>query len=605
MMLADLQELFSLSNNGDSKTMAVRLPCTKTLCPDEMSNAETSTELQRELALYDRAAQRSLADSPALKLDGRSTTTEQTDVVRWVLTSSMVDCTNAPLCDVQHKAARGVEIMCAHGGAGVGKSRIAKRAMAEVRARGLTARACAFTWFAARNFENGTSLHALGCMSVQEENGEMRRIMLEPMGKMTHERLVLLRSLFLIVYDEGFSGPRCVPEALIHYLQSVGCNVRILVMGDSQQLTAIVRSPSIAAKVDANLVSSETVFRNSICVKLSVQHRQHGDPAFGQMVESIGKGIAPSISTHAYHRPDNHQSAVALPLLEHVFHSYDNSTLEASMREAIEWLYGRVDANGDPDVNGRLCTNNQRRRNREQTLSYQAGVRMRAIICSTNVTKDLWNMLVHKTLAEDAVRLGGTPGRTYQSVNVPATTGDDNGETEMAEQVMAEDSEHYVHVDANVPKCALSLQVGDTIMLAKRMCDRSGLVKNEMFTVHELRTYTIVVKDRSDKLLTVPRARFIIKINKAGNIKIARKQFPFHHAWAITVHKSQGQTFERDLIDMRGVYWEHGQAYVSLGRTRCASDTGAFVDTNCSMRREGCGPPIPIVAAVCIPQLLA
>ena len=44
-------------------------------------------------------------------------------------------------------------------------------------------------------------------------------------------------------------------------------------------------------------------------------------------------------------------------------------------------------------------------------------------------------------------------------------------------------------------------------------------------------------------------------------------QFPVKPAWAITVHKSQGLTFERAIIDVQRAF-THGQTYVALSRCR-------------------------------------
>lgn len=62
-------------------------------------------------------------------------------------------------------------------------------------------------------------------------------------------------------------------------------------------------------------------------------------------------------------------------------------------------------------------------------------------------------------------------------------------------------------------------------------------------------------------------------------------QFPVRLAWAITIHKSQGLTFERAIIDTHWAF-AHGQTYVAL--SRCKSLEGLVLST-----------PIPRSAIIC------
>jgi ATP-dependent DNA helicase PIF1 len=64
------------------------------------------------------------------------------------------------------------------------------------------------------------------------------------------------------------------------------------------------------------------------------------------------------------------------------------------------------------------------------------------------------------------------------------------------------------------------------------------------------------------------RATKKISTRKTGSFT----QYPVRLAWAVTIHKSQGKTFDRVVIDMGRGAFAHGQVYVAL--SRCTSFEG-------------------------------
>lgn len=131
----------------------------------------------------------------------------------------------------------------------------------------------------------------------------------------------------------------------------------------------------------------------------------------------------------------------------------------------------------------------------------------------------------------------------------------------------------------------LELKIGAQIMFVKNDTSKDKLYFNgKLGIITDIRDNFIYIRCQDDLadiavgLVTWQNVKYSLDENKQlqENIIGTFTQYPIKLAWAITIHKSQGLTFERAIIDAQASF-AHGQVYVAL--SRCKTFEGLVLRT--------------------------
>ncbi|KYM96549.1 ATP-dependent DNA helicase PIF1 [Cyphomyrmex costatus] len=120
------------------------------------------------------------------------------------------------------------------------------------------------------------------------------------------------------------------------------------------------------------------------------------------------------------------------------------------------------------------------------------------------------------------------------------------------------------------PPHELRLKPNCVIMLIRNLSINEGLCNGTRLMIIELTNHLLKCK-----ILSGDKVGDIVFLNRitlyCENVYpfiFKRRQFPIKLAFAMTINKSQGQTFDRIGIDLRKDVFNHGQLYVAFSRVR-------------------------------------
>ncbi|PIC42015.1 hypothetical protein B9Z55_009226 [Caenorhabditis nigoni] len=122
---------------------------------------------------------------------------------------------------------------------------------------------------------------------------------------------------------------------------------------------------------------------------------------------------------------------------------------------------------------------------------------------------------------------------------------------------------------SGMPPHVLNLKEGAIIMLLRNLDVKNSMCNGTRFVVVQMGDRVIQCRfvggARQGQMVLIPR----IKLNYEKNLPfvMSRLQFPVRLSFAMTVNKSQGQTFEKISLHLEEPIFSHGQMYVALSRT--------------------------------------
>jgi ATP-dependent DNA helicase PIF1 len=118
-----------------------------------------------------------------------------------------------------------------------------------------------------------------------------------------------------------------------------------------------------------------------------------------------------------------------------------------------------------------------------------------------------------------------------------------------------------------VPPAELLLKVGGRYMIMRNLDARRRMLNGTIVTVRAIQTYSLRVELPSGLIVFLPRHSFTIKSDVSGlPFDIVRRQFPIIPAYAVTVHRIQGQTLTRMGVFVASDIFCHGMLYTCLSR---------------------------------------